>query len=85
MILHLAVSVEHRLVTHRQTHDDAYTTLAWHRAVKIPGCPGVPSRPRDPGSPSLPRKPGSPFAPGGPTYPLDPGRPSMPGRPEMPG
>jgi len=34
MILCLAVSVEHRLVTDRQT-TTAYTALAWHHAVKI--------------------------------------------------
>jgi len=41
MILRLAVSVEHRLMTDRQiviqTHDyTAYTAPAWRRAIKIP-------------------------------------------------
>jgi len=38
VILRLAVSVEHRLVTDRQTHDyTAYSALAWYRAVKTGG------------------------------------------------
>jgi len=35
MILHFTVSVEHRLVTDRQTHDYAYTTQAWRCTVII--------------------------------------------------
>jgi len=37
MILILALSVEHRLVTYRQTDHTAYTALAWRRAVKTFG------------------------------------------------
>jgi len=40
VILYLAVSVEHRLVTDRQTDrhtTTAYTALAWRRAVKSYG------------------------------------------------
>jgi len=39
VILRLAVSIEHRLVTYRQTDHTttAYTALAWRRAVKTFG------------------------------------------------
>jgi len=35
VILRLAVSVEHRLVTDRRHTTTAYTALAWRRAVKM--------------------------------------------------
>jgi len=38
MILHLVISVEHRLVTDKQTDTHtttAHTVLAWHRVAKM--------------------------------------------------